>query len=185
MPLDIGVGILVSILASYVFGADLSFKLAALSSLSNLIPDLDVFVELAKRGRIGGRVQGHHRKLTHFPITYIPISVLTYYFFGELWAFVISINLLAHFLHDSVCMGWGIKWFWPFSKRSYKFFSEKDGSFSANLITSWSPSELKSVVARYGDNHWFRDFYLRLHPVAVFEFLFLIFSLIIMFAIKV
>ncbi len=176
MPLDIGVGIFISIFASGIFGTALSFKVVVLSVLSNLAPDLDVFVELTKRGKVGGSVQGHHRQLTHFPLTYAPVLLLVYYFFGWIWAFVIGANLLAHFLHDSIGMGWGIKWLWPFSKKSYKFFSEKDGSFSGNLITSWSPSELKAVVSKHGDNHWFRNFYMRMHPVAIFEFLFFIAS---------
>ena len=87
MPFDIGIGILISILASHIFGVGLTLNLAIMSVLANLIPDLDVFVELAKGGRVGGRVQGHHRELTHFPLTFIPLVLAISYFFGQLWAF--------------------------------------------------------------------------------------------------
>ena len=170
MPFDIGIGILISVLASHIYGVSLSPQLVAISVLANLIPDLDVFVELAKRGRVGGRVQGHHRELSHFPLTFIPVVGAVYYFLGQFWAFIIGFNLLAHFLHDSIGMGWGIKWLWPFSKRSYKLFSNKQGSLiGSEFIVSWEPRELKEVIAKYGDDHWFRNFYLKLHPVFIIE----------------
>lgn len=181
MPFDIGIGIFISILASHIFGVDLSLRLAIMSVLANLMPDLDIFVELAKRGKIGGRVQGHHRELTHFPLTFIPLVGAVSYFFGQFWVFIIGLNLLAHFLHDSIGMGWGIKWLWPFSKRAYKFFSNKDGSFSGRFLVSWTPVELKTVIHNHGDDHWFRNYYLKLHPLAVFEFLFLIVSIFVLY----
>ena len=181
MPFDIGIGILISILASHIFGVGLTLNLAIMSVLANLIPDLDVFVELAKRGRVGGRVQGHHRELTHFPLTFIPLVLAISYFFGQLWAFIIGLNLLAHFLHDSIGMGWGIQWLWPFSNRAYKFFSNKDGSFSKNLVVSWKPHELKETIKKYGDDHWLRNYYFKLHPLAVLECIFLVFALIVLY----
>ncbi|MDP3764216.1 MAG: metal-dependent hydrolase [bacterium] len=181
MPFDIGIGILISILASHIYEIDLSLKLTIMSVLANLIPDLDVFVELAKRGRIGGRVQGHHRELTHFPLTFTPLVWAVYYFFGQFWAFIIGLNLLAHFLHDSVGMGWGIKWWWPFSNRAYKFFSDINGSlFGHSFMVSWSPNELRNVVSRYGHDHWFRKYYLKLHPIAIFEFIVLVLALVVL-----
>ncbi len=181
MPFDIGIGLLISVLASHVYEIDLSLKLALMSVLANLIPDLDIFVELAKRGKVGGRVQGHHRELSHFPLTFVPLVWAVNYFFGGIWSFIIGLNLLAHFLHDSVGMGWGIKWWWPFSDKAYKFFSNKDGSFSKRFIVSWKPQELKETIRKYGDDHWFRNYYLKLHPLAVFEFLFLFFSLVVLY----
>ncbi len=180
MPFDIGIGILISILASHIYGVDLSLKLAFISVLANLIPDLDVFIELAKRGRIGGRVQGHHRELSHFPLTFIPFIWAVNYFFGQFWAFIIGLNLLVHFLHDSIGMGWGIKWLWPFSNRAYKFFSNKDGSFSSRFLVSWSPIELKTVIHNHGDDHWLKNFYFKLHPIAIFEFVVLVLALVIL-----
>ena len=179
MFLDIGVGILLSIAFSKIFGVFLSAKLIAGGIAFSLVPDLDVFVELKKRGRVGGRVQGHHRELTHFPLTYILAALLIYFYAGGAWACLFFLAALFHFLHDSIGMGWGIKWWWPFSNKSYKLFSEKDGRlFSKNFIVCWEPEELKKVIYRYGDDHWFKNFYMRLHPVAIFEFLFFIISII-------
>lgn len=181
MTLDIGLGILFSILVSKIFNVELTSQLILVGMGFSLLPDLDVFVELAKRGRIGGRVQGHHRELTHFPSTFLIVAILIYIYFGNIWAFLFSLTILAHFLHDSFGMGWGIQWLWPFSNRAYKFFSNKDGSFSKNLVVSWKPSELKETIKKYGDDHWLRNYYLKFHPLAIFEFLFLVFSLLVLY----
>ena len=184
MFLDLGVGILFSILLSGIFKVSLTLKLVWAGAIFSLIPDLDVFVELKKRGRVGGRVQGHHRELTHFPLTYAPIIILIYALWSQMWACLFGLVILTHFLHDSVGMGWGIKWLWPFSNRAYKFFSEKNGNFSKNFVVSWEPQELKEVVARHGDDHWLKNFYLQLHPIAVFEFLVFILSLLILYIVR-
>ena len=184
MFLDIGIGVLVSIFISKFFGVDLSYQLVLIGVGFSLMPDLDVFVELAKRGRVGGRVQGHHRELTHFPITFIPLGFIIYFYFGVIWAKLFFLCVFSHFLHDSAGMGWGIKWLWPFSNRAYKFFSEKDGSFSSRFVVSWNPQELTQTVAQYGDDHWFRNYYLKPHPIAIFELLFFIVSLMVLYIFK-
>lgn len=181
MFLDIGIGIFLAVFLPKIFGLGLSYWLVFAGALFALAPDLDVFVELAKRGRIGGRVQGHHRELTHFPLTYFPFIFAVYYLGGSFYAWLFGLAVLAHFLHDSVGMGWGIKWLWPFSQRSYKFFSEKDGRFSTNLIVSWRSDELNETIALYGDDHWFRNYYLKVHPIAVIEFTVFVLSLLVLY----
>jgi hypothetical protein len=142
---------------------------------------VDVFVELAKRGRVGGKVQGPHRELTHFPLSFIPVLAIVYYYFDPVWFWLFSFGIFFHFLHDSIGMGWGIKWFWPFSRRSYKLFSEKDGRlFSKNFVASWSPEELKPAIEKYGDDDWFRNFYIKLHPIAILELLVFIVSIVVL-----
>ncbi|MEK7078361.1 MAG: metal-dependent hydrolase [Patescibacteria group bacterium] len=180
MFLDIGVGIFVSIFLSRIFEINLSYWFITGGILFSLLPDLDVFVELAKRGKVGGQVQGHHRELTHFPLTYLPVFILVYFIFGKIWLGLFGWCVFLHFLHDSVGMGWGIKWWWPFSNKAYKFFSEKDGSFSNNFMVSWRPQELKETIARHGDDHWLKNFYFKLHPIAVFEFSVFVLAVIVL-----
>lgn len=181
MFLDFGIGIFLSILWSAVFDVALNFKLVALGILFSVTPDLDVFAELLQRGRVGGRVHGHHRKITHFPLTYIPVALLIGSYYGNVWTWFFLANVLAHFVHDSIGTGWGIQWWWPFSRKSYKFFSEKIGRLSSKkLIVCWQPEELKKVIYAYGDDHWFRNFYLRFHPLAIFELLIFILSVIVL-----
>lgn len=183
MFLDIGVGIFVSIFLSHIFKTDLSPWFITGGVLFSLLPDVDLFAELAQRGRIGGRVQGHHRELTHFPLTYLPALVLVYFIFGKIWSLLFGLCVFLHFLHDSVGMGWGIKWWWPFSNKSYKFFSEKNGNFSTNFLVSWQPRELKETITRYGDDHWFKNYYLKPHPIAIFEFIIFILAILVLYII--
>ncbi len=181
MFLDIGIGILLSIWTSWFFRENLTFPLVLAGIAFALLPDIDFFVELIKHGSVGGKIIREHRELIHFPIIYIPVAILIYAMFGVMWAVLFSLAIFVHFLHDSIGIGWGIKWFWPFSKRSYKLFSEKNGKFSYQLVVSWNPEELAEVAANYGDPDWIRNFYLRFHPVAIAEFSFFIISLIIFY----
>jgi len=182
MFLDIGIGILLSIWTSWFFHTDLTFTLVLAGIAFALLPDIDFFVELIRHGSVGGKVIREHRELTHFPIIYIPIAIFVFAIFGAMWTLFFILALFAHFLHDSIGLGWGIKWFWPFSRKAYKFFSEENGKFSFHrLIVSWNSEELTKVVAGYGDPNWIRNIYFRLTPVAVIEFSFFIISLIILY----
>lgn len=180
MFLDIGIGILLSIWTSWFFHVDLMFTLILTGIIFALLPDIDFFIELIKHGNVGGKVIREHRELTHFPIIYIPVAILVYVVFGAMWATLFSLAIFAHFLHDSVGIGWGIKWFWPFSKKAYKFFSEKDGRFSNRVIISWDPAELTEVAANHGDPNWIRNIYLQFTPIAIIEFSFFAISLLIL-----
>lgn len=181
MFLDIGIGILLSIWTSWFFHVDLIFILVLAGIIFALLPDIDFFIELIKHGSVGGKVIREHRELTHFPIIYIFVAILVYLIFGAMWTILFSLAILAHFLHDSVGIGWGIKWFWPVSKKAYKFFSEKDGKLSRRLVVSWSPEELTKVVASHGNSNWIRNIYLRPTPIAIIEFSFFISSLFVLY----
>lgn len=181
MLLDIAIGIFSSIFVSWFFNFEISSFLVLAGIIFALLPDLDFLVEFIKHGSVGGKVIREHREIIHYPIIYIPIVILIYFLAGIFWTTLFAMGIFAHFIHDSIGIGWGIKWFWPFSKKSYKFFSEKDGSFSNRLVVSWNPEELKEIVLKYGDPDWIKNIYLRLHPVSVIELIFFIFSLIILY----
>ncbi len=181
MFLDIGLGILIAIWVSHFFGVPLTTGLLGFGVFFSLIPDIDFLVELFKHGSVGGKFVREHRELLHFPILYAPLILCVYLIFGSMWALMLGFGLLGHFLHDSVGIGWGVKWLWPISKRSFKFFSERNGAFSRRLLVSWSPQELPGVVAEHGDPHWMRNIYLRLHPIGVIEFLFFVGALIMLY----
>jgi len=179
--LDIGAGILLAIWVSWFWQINLSLGLVLAGIVFALLPDADFFVELAKRGRVGGKIIGAHRELTHFPITYVPIVAIIYVLFGEQTATLFSLAVVFHLLHDGIGIGWGIKYLWPFSKKTYKFFSEKDGKISSRLVVSWEDEELKKTVARYGDPNWIKNIYLRPSFVSIIELLGFIASLAVLY----
>ncbi|MEK7500640.1 MAG: metal-dependent hydrolase [Patescibacteria group bacterium] len=185
MFLDIGVGIILSVIFSRWFGVELTGWLVAAGIIFALLPDADVFVELwQRRGKLGGKIQGFHRTFTHYPLMYLPLVLAVFIMAGGFWALFLGLGALAHLLHDSVGTGWGIKWLWPFSKKRYKFFADKDGSVSANLIVSWTPAEWKKAVFQYGDPDWFKHYYLRPSPVFIVEFLVFVLAMTILLVIK-
>jgi len=181
MPLDIGVGILLALLASRVFFLDLTWLFILVVIIFALLPDFDGFIEWLRHGTIGGKEIREHREITHFPITYILVDIIAWLVWGNAWAFLFTTATSAHLIHDGVGIGWGIKYLWPLSKKSYKFFSEKNGAFSSRLVVSWEPEELREVVREHGDPNWFWNTYFRLHPVGLIEYAFLALSLVILY----
>lgn len=181
MFMDLGVGMIISLVLTYVYGVDLNLTNIVLGGIFAVLPDIDVPFELLSRGRLGGKDHGFHREYTHYPILYIPVCVLTLLLCGKYWGTLLSLCLLFHTMHDSVWMGWGLKLLWPFSKRTYKFFSDPiDGSWSWNPVSSWSEKELNVTMKKYGDDNWFRK-YIRFSKPLVMEFLVFMFAVIFVF----
>lgn len=180
MFLDIGIGILLSIFISWYFKYKLAFLFIASGIVFSLLPDIDFLIEFLRHKSVGGKVIREHREITHYPLFYIPIVILVLFLFGKMWALFFILAVFFHFLHDSIGIGWGIKWLYPFSKKSYKFFCEKDGRLSKRFIISWEQDELKSVVEQYGDPNWIKNIYLRPSPVFIIEFLAFLFAIFVL-----
>ena len=182
MPLDIGVGIFLAIIGAKVFHVALTWTLVLWSIGFALLPDIDVFPELiVRRGKLGGKEIGWHRELTHFPILYIIPAILVFIFAGPLWGCLFTLGVFLHLLHDSIGMGWGIKWIWPFNKNSYKFFSNKQNGMSQKFLIHWTPEELPNAVREYGDPDWIKHYYFELHPIVVVEIVALLISLTVLY----
>ncbi|MFZ5424595.1 MAG: metal-dependent hydrolase [Patescibacteria group bacterium] len=166
MLLDIGLSLIYVKVFAEIFSVELSGLYVALSVFFGLLPDIDTPIELLQRGRIGGKVQGFHRELTHYPLLYIPLIIFAYFYFGIFWFSLLTINIVSHFIHNSVWTGWGIKWLAPFSQMRYKFFADSnDGEPSTNFVARWTPQELEKVSAEFGNDNWFKEQYLSLSPI--------------------
>lgn len=167
--MDFGVGIVLSVLIAKAYGVALDVRIILAGAFFSVLPDVDIALELLKRGKVGGKEHGLHREYTHYPILYVPLCLFTLIFFGSFWAVLLALCLFFHTLHDSVWMGWGLKLLWPFSNRNYKFFaSQLDGTWSRSLVTSWSKKELELVTKKYGDDKWFGK-YIRFSKTLVIE----------------
>lgn len=180
MLFDIGTGILIAIGTSWFFDVELTRSLIVMGIFLVLVPDFDFLVELVKHGSVGGREIREHRQISHFPLTYVPVIIIIFLLWGPMWASFVGLCLLAHFLHDSMGIGWGIMWLWPFSHKAFKCFSEKNGAFSLKLFVAWNPEEVKKLVAG-GDPNWFHNIYMRAHPINVIEFMWFVGSLVVLY----
>ena len=103
-------------------------------------PDLDAALQIFSDGKL----DTHHRDLTHKPLAQVGIALVAavaFPFFG----LIAAACLVAHFLDDSIGndTGWGIKWLWPFSENQYGFFQVKDGR--RRVLAIWTPDEIAKI----------------------------------------
>jgi hypothetical protein len=181
MLLDIGAGILFSLFFSRVFGIALYPFFLAGGVFFSLLPDLDFLLNWKK----GFTAKGHeHRNLLHYPLLFISLGSIILLFFDYRWAILFAVTTFFHFVHDSIGIGWGVRWPYPFSKNYYAFFYHHDlskDSTHPKIFYSWSSVEVERLAGEYGDEHWFRNIYLKFSPFAIVEYLVFIFALIMLF----
>lgn len=184
MFLDIGVGILLAIFVSKLFSLPLTASFLIGGIVFSLLVDIDYIFH---PGRKETPKSFHkHRNLFHFPLLYIPLGMLIILFFNLPWAILFGLCSLAHFLHDSIGIGWGIQWLYPFSKNHYAFFYEyqppyRKEKLPKKIIYVWKHKDIDKIEEKYGDKDWIRDIYLHCHPYAIVEFLVFILALIILY----
>ena len=143
MPLDIGVGILLSLGVAELFGVEATPLLIVFGIACALLPDIDILT-IPLLGK------WHHRTHTHFPLVYIPFVILAFIFIDPVYATLFTLGVYAHLVHDTFGIGYGIAWLWPFSKRKFLFFAPTD-----------------SVPS---DSNWVHHYYFRLDLLAYIEY---------------
>lgn len=151
MPLDIGVGILLSLGVAEYFGVEATPLFILLGIACALLPDIDI-ITIPLLGK------WYHRTHTHFPIVYIPLAVLAFVFLAPAYAVLFTLGVYAHLIHDTIGIGHGIAWLWPFSNRKFLVLAPKD------------PIPTNS--------NWVRHYYFRPNLLAYIEYGVLLISLI-------
>ena len=181
MFLDAGSGIFAAMLTSWVFGTPLSWMLIAVGVIFAFLPDIDYLVHLGRGGT--SRNAYRHRDLFHYPLLFIPTGVIVFSFVGKEWALLFGVASFLHFLHDSIGIGWGVQWLYPFSKDHYTFFYRYQPRHKERLprqfalVLIWKHEEIDMLADKYGDENWIRNIYLRWHPYAIAELLFFLVAL--------
>ena len=184
MLLDIGAGIFASIIVSYASGIALTPKFIAGGIVFSLLMDIDFFLHFLRGGNTGN--SHRHRDILHHPLIYVPLGAAILHFsVGGVWALLFSIASLAHFLHDSIGIGWGVQWLWPFSRNHFAFFYHSRPGYKERLprkmLYVWRHEDIDKLAEKYGDKDWVKSIYLRWHPYAVAEALFLAAALLSLF----
>lgn len=167
MQADIGLGFLIAIFTSSVFHFEPTLWFIVFCVLSALLPDIDFLLEFAIHHNIAGKEIREHRELLHFPASYIPFVALVWFLAGPMWGVALLCGILTHFIHDSIGIGWGIAWLWPFSKRNYKLFAGKNGYISWNFLQSWAHHEMPALASSYGIENWVWKIYIKPFPIRV------------------
>lgn len=171
---DFGHGILITIILLSLFGMEPNITYFLLGLLFSVIPDLDGLKEALLFGvtKVDAGEHGDHRDGLHYPLAWLIVGGVLLYmntFVGTLFILCVS----THFLNDSWGTGWGIPWLWPFSKRSYKFFSRNNVDADVtlqSLVTSWDPQTKNSVAKDIGNRNWLADIYGRFHIISAIEY---------------
>ena len=174
MPLDIAVGIFLAMGASRFFHTELTGVLVCAGILFALLPDADYLVHLLRGNN--SKNAHKHRDLFHLPIVFIPIGVIILYPWGSQWMMFFVAGALAHFIHDSIGIGWGVQWLWPFRDEHYSFFyiyrpSDRKEYLPRKWLYVWPHQNIEALSARYGDPDWIKNIYFRPHPYALVEYL--------------
>lgn len=168
MFLDIKLGILWAFFVALLFEKIITPEWILAGVVFALLPDIDFWFEYWKRGTVGGTIIDLHRTLLHAPMTYIPITLFVGTYHGPAWMTLFALGIFGHHLHDSVGMGYGVRWLWPFTDHWYKFFSDKDGEIHydfRHFFVSWNDREMRELVAKRGNDNWLREdiAYIRRH----------------------
>ncbi len=179
MPLDIGVGLILGAL----FGVHTSLGYApslGLGIAATLLPDLDYIWAWLRKRRLP---DSSHRDLLHYPLLFTPaVGVLGLIFSPEL-GLLFALGALAHFLHDSVGIGFGLKWLYPFKKNSYLFLFQaktpNNKSMPKKRFYSWNDAERDKMIRKYRHPDWVRHIYLRPHPFGIFEYAVLLIGIVV------
>lgn len=184
MLLDIGAGILLSIWIGSAWTLPISGIWIAAGILFTLSPDADYLIHLWLGG--SSRNAHGHRDLLHHPLIFIPVGVLMLYPFGGPWSVLFGLCAFMHFVHDSIGIGWGIQWLWPFRDEHYGLLyhvqppKHREVRLPRKLLYIWEHDKIDEISARYGDEEWIRNIYLRWHPYAIIEFIVFLIALTVL-----
>lgn len=189
MPLDIGIGIFAAIIVSKLFTVELNPLLVGLGIGFALLPDMDFLYALARNGHGDHRAISKHRDLVHYPLIYLPLGALLALPFGPEWSLLFLLASAGHFVHDSIGIGWGIPWLWPFTNKNYSFIYKYSPVYHRTnprkFLYIWERERIDELIDEYGDPDWFRNIYVRLHPFFIAEILFFVVALIALWQVGV
>lgn len=179
MPLDIGVGLMLGVLlhanTAYSYAACLTVGV-----LASLLPDVDYIWRLLFGDR---SPDTSHRDMLHYPLLFTPVVGIIGLLFSNEVGLTLVAGSLAHFIHDSFGVGFGVKWLYPFNKKSYMFLFQ--ASTPANkdmpkqLVYVWDDDQRAHMIKKYGYKHWIRYVYFRPHPFGIFEYAVLVLGIIL------
>ncbi len=183
MFLDIGLGILSALLSSQLTSTPVSSLLVIGGIVFALLPDVDFLIHILQKKSPHHNAY-EHRSIVHLPLLYIPIgTLLLYLLLGPLWATTFCFASLFHFLHDSVGIGRGVQWLYPFSKNSYAFFYMHSRQVKAGLwqwIFIFNDQTLPQFDQDHGDDNWIKNIYRSWHPFSLLEYVGFFISVIIL-----
>ena len=196
---DIANGIFAVALASWLTNTEVLWWYFLIGIPLAMLPDLDALPELYRRGKVASSAEHpeDHRDGLHFPIVFILVGLMIYYF-TPFWGTLFLLATLLHFVNDVYGTGWGVALLWPLTNTKFKFMSRRvnrlksflreDGdwvSISNNErrwrpVVAWREEELPSYIKRWGVENWIDRCYCRLTWISGVEYALFAVSLMIL-----
>ncbi len=171
MLFDIGIGVIIGIFFHSASGVFALSSFVLLGILFSLFPDIDFLIHFLRGGTF--KEEYKHRNLLHVPLLLWPIGSTVIYFINPILVPMFLVGTLVHFLHDSIGIGWGVRWLYPFSKTHYAFiYRVRTGTFikmPKKLLYTWTPDQVDEYAEIYHDEDWLRNIYFKWHPYALVE----------------
>jgi hypothetical protein len=122
----------------------------------------------------------------HYPLLFIPIVGLAGALINPYIGLIFALGALAHFIHDSIGIGWGVKWLFPFNNISYEFLYRAKLSAERDMprkaFYHWTDEERTKSMTKYADPHWIQQIYFRPNLYGVIEYVVLILGVIVSLA---
>lgn len=166
MFFDIGVGLLIASIVGNHMQAQSPWLMLAVGVAGSLWPDIDFLVWLARRKKLD-HLAHKHRDLLHKPLMFVPLfSIAVYYTLGQAAFAAFQLASIAHFLHDSIGHGWGIKWLWPLTDR---YFCLRSVGEAKPRFYAWTPVQQDVMCEKFGNRHWARQSYGSFGPTLLLE----------------
>lgn len=157
-----------------------SLMFVAWTVLFAFILDFDNIVPLV-RGHLSANKESpkDHRDGWHYPLLWTAVFVVVFLVYGlNVWTMSGAIAVLLHFINDSFGTGWGIQYFWPFTRVSYRL-SAKQTNVAVDkdhpLVDAYTPEEKHVAIKSYGNPNWINDMYV--HPSTTAKIEYAVFTL--------
>lgn len=179
MPLDIGAGLILGVLLSLLTTINYALCLS-IGVAAALLPDLDFVFSYLRSKKVPTT---EHRDGLHYPLIVIPVIGLMGLAVSPAVGAVFALGSLIHFIHDSIGIGFGIKWLYPFRKNSYLFLFQiktpANAAMPKQKFYSWSDRERAEMIKKYAYPDWIRYVYFQLNPYGMFEYFILALGLVV------
>jgi hypothetical protein len=192
-------GIFAVLIASWWFGIDPLWWHFLIGVVLSHTPDIDAIPELLKRGKVSASAQHpyDHRDTLHYPLFLLPLATVAAYLIPY-WGTIFLVAVVLHLVNDLYGTGWGIKLFWPLSKRNYKVLGRRtnrlkyilvqDGDWDRlpteerrlRWLVSWSPEELPDYMVRWGIDDWIPKYYFTFNSISIIEYSLFIVAVVLM-----
>ncbi|MFA4880713.1 MAG: metal-dependent hydrolase [Candidatus Doudnabacteria bacterium] len=156
-------GSLVFLFLGKVLGLEITRTYLVVGAFWGIVPDPISYI-LSWAVKFNKWAHTHRDNFSHsvfMPIIVLALAIL----FDSKMAIVASIAILIHPFLDLFGIGWGVKLFYPLSKKTFKMF------YKRRILTVWNQKEVDTEAEKFGDNDWVRNIYFRPNIVGASEWL--------------